>query len=94
MNTNHFTTFGTYPFHFFIPNEISDPDFIYHFEIIDHAHSILCSVSLIQLFQLSAGKIITSIGTILDFAVGDLFAVSNFICRTIFLFLTLFTIEP
>ena len=47
MNTNHFTTFGTNPFLFFIPNEMFDPKLIYHFEIVDHAHHILGSVSFI-----------------------------------------------
>lgn len=50
MNAKHVTALGTTPFHFFILNEMSDPEFIYHFEIVDHAHAIL-SVSLVQLFQ-------------------------------------------
>ena len=78
MNTDNFTTFGTNPFLFFIPNEMSDPKFIYHFEIIDHAHSIFGSVSLIQLFQPGTGETITTIGTVLGFAFGDLFTVSDF----------------
>jgi hypothetical protein len=69
MNANHFITFWTMPFLFFILDEMSDPNFIYHFEIVDHAHSILCSVALIQLFQPGAGKFTTTIGTILDFAI-------------------------
>ena len=84
MNTNHFTTFGTNPFKFFILNEISDPNCIYHFEIIDHTHSILGSVSPIQLFQPGAGKTITTIGTILVFALVEFFAVSDFTCSTVF----------
>ena len=84
MNTNHFSTFGTIPFDFFIPNEMSDPNFIYHFEIVDHAHSILCSVSFIQLFQPGAGEIITSIGTILGCAFCVFLAVSDFTCSTAF----------
>jgi len=84
MDTNNFTTFGTNPFQFLIPNEMSDSNFIYHFEIIDHAHFILDSISLIQLFQPGAGKVITTIGTILGFTFGDLFAVSNFTCRPAF----------
>ena len=84
MNTYHFTAFGTNPFQFFILNEVSDPNFIYHFKIINHAHSILGSVSLIQLFQSGAGETITTIGTILVFVFNDLFAVSDFTCSTIF----------
>jgi len=84
MNTNNFTTFETNPFQFLIPNEMSDPNFIYHFEIIDHAHFILDSVSLIQLFQSGAGEIITTIGTILGFTFGDLFAVFDFTCSPAF----------
>jgi hypothetical protein len=77
MNTNHLTTFWTKPFLFFIPNEMSDPKFIYHFEVVNHAHSILCSVALIQLFQPGTGKFATTIGTILDIAICNLIAISN-----------------
>jgi hypothetical protein len=68
---------GTNPFLLFIPDKRSDPNFTYRFEIIDHAHSILGSVSLIQLFQPGAGKTITIIGTILGFAFADLFTISD-----------------
>ncbi|MDM8524605.1 hypothetical protein QUF80_14650 [Desulfococcaceae bacterium HSG8] len=84
MDANHLTTFGTDPFLFFIPNEMSDPEFIYHSEIVEHAHSILCSVPLVQMFQLGAGKNITTIGTIPDFVFGDLFAVSDFTASTVY----------
>ena len=84
MNADQFTTFGTDPFLFFIPNEMSDPKFIYHSEIVDHAHSILCSVSLIQMFQSSAGKTITTVGTILDLTLGYLSAVFDFTGNTVF----------
>jgi hypothetical protein len=84
MNTNKFPTFGTNPFLFFIPNEMSDPSFTYHFEIIDHAHSIPGSVSIIQLFHPGAGKTITTIRTILVSAFGDLFTVSDFTSSTAF----------
>ena len=70
MNTDHFTAFGTNPFLFFIPNEMSDPKFLYHFEIFDHAHPVLRSVSFIQLFHPGTGKSTTTVGTILDLAIG------------------------
>ena len=94
MNTNHFATFWTSPFQCFILNEISDPNFIYHFEIINHTQSILGSVSLIQLLQPGAGETITAIWTIPGFAFSDLFAVSDFACSTVFCLLTLLTIDP
>ncbi|MDJ0915090.1 MAG: hypothetical protein QNI95_16070 [Desulfobacterales bacterium] len=84
MNTNHFTTFRTNPFQFFILNEFSDPNFIYHFEIIDHAHFILVSVALIQCIQSGAGETITIIGTLLGFVFSDLFTVSDFTGITAF----------
>ena len=59
------------------------PNFIYHFEIIDHAHLILGSISLIKLLQPGAGKIITTIGTILIFTLDDLLAVSDLACSLI-----------
>ena len=84
MNTKHFTTFGTNPFRLFIPNEVSDPKFINYFEIVDHTHSIFCSVTLIQLFQPGTWKFITAIGTILCFTLGDFFTVSDFTSGTTF----------
>ena len=84
MNTNHFTAFGTNPFTFFIPNKRSDPNFIYHFEIINHAHAILDSISPIQLFQPGARENITTIGTILGFAFSAFFAVSDLTRRAVF----------
>ena len=84
MNADDLTTFGANPVHFFIADKTSDPDFIYHFEIFDHAHFILYSVTLIQLFQPGARETITTIETIFGFAFGDLFAVSDFTCRRVF----------
>jgi len=84
MNTNNFTAFRTNPFLFFIPNEMSNTKFIYHFEIFDHAHSILGSVTLIQLFQPGTGKTITTIGAILDFVFGNNFALFNPASVTVF----------
>ncbi len=84
MNTNHLTTFRTKPFLFFFLNEMPDPKFIYHCEIVDHAHSIICSIALIQLFQPGTRKFATTVGTILDFATSNLFAISNSASITIF----------
>lgn len=83
-NTNHCTTFGTDPFNFFIPNELSDPDFIYHFEIVNHAHSVLGPVSPIQLLQPGARETVTATRAILDFTFDDLFAVSDFTRSAVF----------
>ncbi len=77
MDTNHLTTFWTKPFLFFFLNEMPDPKFIYHFEIVDHAHSILCSIALIQLFQPGAREFATTVETIFDFATFNLFAIYN-----------------
>ena len=78
MNANHFTTVRANPFRFLITNEISDPKFVYHFEILDHTHSVLVSVSLIQVFQPGAGKLAATAGTILYLTFGELVAVFNF----------------
>jgi len=94
MNTNHITAFGANPSQLFIPNKIPDPNFINIFQIVNHTHPILCSVSLVQLFQFSTGKITTIIRAEFCFAFGDLFAVSDFTCTTVFRFLTFFTIDP
>jgi hypothetical protein len=84
MNANHFTAFGTDPFLFFIPNEMPDPEFIDHFEIIDHAHSVLIPVSLVQMFQPIARKTIATSRTIHDISFSELFAVFDFTGRTVF----------
>jgi hypothetical protein len=93
VNANHLTTFGADPFLFFIPNEMSDPKFIYHPEIVDHAHSILCSVSLVQIFQPDAGKSVTAVRTILELAPGDFFAVFDFTGGPGFWFLTIMNVD-
>ena len=93
MNTNHITTFRAKPFLFFIPGEMSNPKFINHFEIVDHAHSILLSVALIQLFQPGTWKTTTTIGTILAFAICDLFAISNSTSIAVFWFFTVLLID-
>ncbi len=94
MHTDHFTTYGTGPFLFFIQNEMPDTRFLYHLEIVDHTHSIFCSVSLVQLYQPGTGIAVTTIRAILDLAAGNLIAISYFTFATIFGFLTFFAIDP
>ena len=83
MNADHFTTLGADPFLFFIANEMSDPKFIDHFEIVDHAHSIVCSVSLVQMLQPIAGKTITTTEAIRSLSLRDLFAVLDLAGSTV-----------
>ena len=59
VNTHHLTAFRTDPLRFFIPNEMPDSEFIYHVEILNHAHAISGSISFIQLVQCRTGKDVT-----------------------------------
>jgi len=77
MNTNGISTFGTGPSYSFVSNEFSYAEFFYVFEIFNHAHIVLSSVSFIQMFQIVAGKIVTS-KTILSFTFLNIFAIFNF----------------
>jgi hypothetical protein len=47
MNTNDPTAFWTYPLFLFLFNEFSYTDLLYGLKIVDHAHTIFCSVTLI-----------------------------------------------
>jgi hypothetical protein len=75
MDANQFAAFGAEPFLYFAPDETPDPDFIYRFEVIDHAHCVLCPVSLVQVFQPGAGITIAPGGAMLAFGFGKLCAV-------------------
>ena len=71
VHTKQFTAPWTGPFLLFTANEMPDPKIMYYVEIINHAHSILCPVPLIQLFQAGAGKLLTVRGTELDLTRAD-----------------------
>ena len=84
MNTDQFTTLGTSPFFLLAADERPYPLFFNHPDVINHAHPILGSVSLIQLFQSGAGEIAATAGTVLGFAFGELFAISDSTGGTVF----------
>jgi hypothetical protein len=48
MNTEHLAALGTGPLFFFVLNELSYADLLYAYEIINHTHTILGSITLIQ----------------------------------------------
>jgi hypothetical protein len=51
---------GTGPFFFFFPNEFSYSELLYIFLILNHAHRVLCPVTLVQVFEPGTGKIIAN----------------------------------
>ena len=75
MHANHFATIRTNPLLFFTADEFPDSLVFDHREIFDHAHSVPGPVALIQLFQPGTWESVTAIGTIPDFAAGNLFTV-------------------
>ena len=74
MNTNYLTAFGTGPPFLFISNKMSYTGLPYVLEIINHTHTILRSIALIQVFQPVAGKAVTT-ETVLEFIFRYLFTV-------------------
>ena len=55
MNTYDFATFGTCPSAHLLLNEISYTDLLYVLKIINHAHTVFCSVSSVEVNQPVAG---------------------------------------
>ena len=60
MNTNDLATLGAGPFFLFVPNKMSYAKFPYAHEIVDHTHTILGSIALIQVIQRGARKAVTT----------------------------------
>ena len=60
MNTNDLTALGTGPPFLFVSNEMSYAELFYFLEIINHTHTILGSIALIQVVQPGARKAVTT----------------------------------
>jgi len=60
MNTNHLAALGTGPPFLFISDELSYADLLYVREIVNHAHTIVDSVALVQVVQPVARKTVTA----------------------------------
>ena len=60
MNTEYLGALGTGPLFFFVLNELSYADLLYVYEIVNHTHSILDSIALIQVIQPETGKAVTT----------------------------------
>jgi len=71
MNTNCLATVRTCPPYIFVSDKLPYAKLPDALEIINHAHSILRSIALIQVIQLSTRKGITT-ETILDSTLHDL----------------------
>ena len=74
MNAEHLTTFWAAPAFFFASDEMPYAEFFNVLEIVDHAHAVLGSIALIQIFQSGARKAVT-IEAVLDFSVHYLLTV-------------------
>jgi hypothetical protein len=59
MNTNYPATLWTGPPFFFVSNELPYADLLYAHEIVNHTHTILRSIALIQVIQPVARKAVT-----------------------------------
>ena len=60
MNTNYLAAPGAGPPFLFVSNELSYSDFLYVHEIVNHTHTILGPIPLIQVIQSVARKAVTA----------------------------------
>ncbi len=65
VNANEFATFGTCPSAYFLLNEISYTDLLYVLKIINHAHTVFCFVSRVELVQ-PVARVLPAIEAILQ----------------------------
>ena len=60
MNTDYIATLGAGPPFLFVSNEMSYPELPDVLQIVDHAHPILGSITLIQMVQSGARETVTT----------------------------------
>ena len=60
VNTNYLATLGTGPPFLFVSNEMPYAELLYIHEIVNHTHTILGSIALIQVIQRGARKAVTT----------------------------------
>jgi hypothetical protein len=60
MNTYELTALGTGPPFLFVSHEMPYAELLYVHEIVNHAHTILGSIALVQVIQPVAGKPVTA----------------------------------
>jgi hypothetical protein len=85
VNTNYIAAGGTGPPFFFVVYEKSYAELLYFIKIVNHAHTIPGSVTLIQVIQPAARKTVT-VETVADFALHHLLAVLDLACDAGFWF--------
>ncbi len=60
MNTDYLAASGAGPLLLFVSNELPYADLLYVHEIVNHTHTILGSIALIQVIQSVARKAVTA----------------------------------
>ena len=60
MNTKYLTALGAGPPYIFISHKMSYAELSYVLEIVNHTHTILSSIALIQVVEPGAGKAVTT----------------------------------
>jgi hypothetical protein len=60
MNTNNLAALGAGPSFHFVSNKKSYAKFPYVYEIVNHTHTVLGSIALIQVIQPAARKTVTT----------------------------------
>jgi hypothetical protein len=70
VNTEQLTAFRATPPFFLLSDEMPDAKIHDAFEIVDHAHAVVGSIPLVQMFQPGTGEAVTT-GAVPDFGVRN-----------------------
>ncbi len=60
MNTNYFAALGAGPPFLFVSNKMSYAELLYVYKIVNHTHTVVGSIALIQVIQPVARKTVTT----------------------------------
>ena len=90
MNTNYLTALGTGPPFLFASNKMSYTELSHGYKIVNHAHTILGSIAIVQVDEIVARKAFTT-KAVLNFSFSYLLTVLNFARDTGFCFETIVT---
>jgi len=90
MDTNYPAALGAGPPFLFFLKEIPYAELSDVFEVVNHAHSVLCLIAIIQVVQYTTRKAVTT-EAILDSTFRNFLTVLDFACDAGLRFLTVFT---
>ena len=94
MNANQFAALRTSPFLLLTAGELPYPEFFYHLEVVDHAHSVFGPIPFVELPQPRAGEVGAPTGTVSLSLLRKMFAVFDSAGVTVFRLLAWLQADP